>query len=102
MRDGGFATGQCATLDGLDEGKKLRAVNQLDGFADGEVLGVTGEFAGRDDDGFIGLLGGHQAEHLADDRSADGKDFPLLALHERLATIPTERQIHTTVSATAQ
>jgi hypothetical protein len=43
-------------------------------------LGFAGEIAGRDDDGFIGRLGGQQAEHFADNRSAYGKNFPLLAL----------------------
>jgi len=42
----------------LDEGEQLRAVNQLDGFAGGEVLGIAGEFAGGDDDGFVGVFGG--------------------------------------------
>jgi len=40
-------------LDGLDEGEQLRSVNQLNGLAGGELLGVTGKFARRDDDGFV-------------------------------------------------
>ena len=77
------ASATLVSLDGLDEGEELRAVDQLDGFAGGEVLGVTGEFAGGDDYGFVGLLGGHQTEHFTDDGCADGKYFPLLALHQR-------------------
>ena len=60
----------------------MRAVNQLDWFAGGETLGVFGEFAGCDDQGFVSVFVVQQAEHFTDDRGADGEDFPLLALHE--------------------
>ena len=89
-------------MDVLDEDEQLRAINQLDGFAGGEVLGVTGEFARRDNDDFIRLLVMQQAEHFTNDRSADGEDFPLLALNQRSPAIPAEGQIHATVSAMAQ
>ena len=43
----------------MNEHEQLRAVNQSDRFASGKFLGVAGEFPRRDDDGFVGVFGGH-------------------------------------------
>ena len=88
-------------MDGLDEGEELGAVYELDGFAGYEVLGGLGEFAGGDDDGFVSMLGGQEAEHFADDGCADGIDFPLFALNECSAVVPVEGQIDTAVGSAA-
>jgi hypothetical protein len=50
-------------LRGLNESEQFRSINQTDGFAGGKIQRDAREFPRRDDDGFVGVFGGHQAEY---------------------------------------
>ena len=89
-------------LDGSDEGEQLGAVHQTDGLPLGETLGVPGEIAGSDDNGFIGIFSNHQAEHFADDRSANGNGLPLLTLNQRGAAGFAQNQVDAAIGTLAQ
>lgn len=74
----------------------------MNGLACGKALGIPGEPAGSDDNGFVGIFGGHQTEYFTNDQSADGNDFPLFTLNQCGASGSAQNQVHASISTLAK